>query len=157
MQNGPQNDLHSQPKSKQEIQAWLVQQIAGLLYVDPTTIDVRVSFNNYGLSSRDAVMLSGDLEEWLDRRLSPTLLYEYPTILALSEYLAGEPAGADGAAPLSAAAQQAGLDAPATARSADERLADLERLSDDEVEALLLEQLDKLKPDQSSAAQNAAF
>jgi hypothetical protein len=44
-----------------------------------------------------AVALSGKLEEWLGRRLSPTLIYNYPTIAALANHLAGEarrPSGA---------------------------------------------------------------
>ncbi|MFK7921050.1 MAG: beta-ketoacyl synthase N-terminal-like domain-containing protein, partial [Bacteroidia bacterium] len=70
-----------------EIQDWLIAQIAELLNQEPDTIDIRESFTNYGLSSRDVVILSGDLEEFLGRRLSPTLAYEYPSILTLSQYL----------------------------------------------------------------------
>jgi len=73
--------------SQQTIQDWLVTQIADLLYIEPEKIDSNEDFTSFGLSSRDAVMLSGDLEEWLERRLSPTLIYEYPTINSLSKYL----------------------------------------------------------------------
>jgi amino acid adenylation domain-containing protein len=73
--------------SQQTIQDWLMTQIAELLYIDPEKIDIKEDFTSFGLSSRDAVMLSGELEEWLDRRLSPTLIYEYPTIISLSNYL----------------------------------------------------------------------
>jgi myxalamid-type polyketide synthase MxaE and MxaD len=74
-----------------EIQDWLINYIAGLVKQAPGTIDIREPFLNYGLSSLDAVTLSGDLEELLGRHLSPTLAYEYPNILMLSRYL-----GADG-------------------------------------------------------------
>ena len=74
-----------------EIQDWLLTQIGELLQVDPETLDIRGTFTDYGLSSRDLVSLSGELEELLGRRLSPTLAYEYPSILTLSRYLA-EPA-----------------------------------------------------------------
>jgi acyl carrier protein len=74
--------------NKREIQDWLVNHIAELVHVVPATVDIRESFSNYGLSSLDAVSLSGDLEELLGRRLSPTLAYDYPNILALSNYLA---------------------------------------------------------------------
>lgn len=70
------------------IQDWLILQVSELLQIDPATIDIRESFTNYGLSSRDAVTLSGELEELLGRRLSPTLAYEYPSILALARHLA---------------------------------------------------------------------
>ncbi len=74
--------------SKREIQDWLIKHIAELLHVAPDTVDIRESFSNYGLSSLDVVSLSGDLEELLGRRLSPTLAYDYPNILALSDHLA---------------------------------------------------------------------
>ena len=70
-----------------EIQDWLIAHLAELLQVPPGSMDIRESFMNYGLSSRDAVALSGDLEELLGRRLSPTLAYEHPSILQLSQYL----------------------------------------------------------------------
>lgn len=70
-----------------EIQDWLIAQIAALLHIAPDTIDIQESFTNYGLSSRDVVTLSGDLEELLGRRLSPTLAYEYPSVLALAQHL----------------------------------------------------------------------
>jgi acyl carrier protein len=33
------------------------------------------------------VVLSGDLQTWLEIELDPTLLYDYPTIQSLAEYL----------------------------------------------------------------------
>jgi amino acid adenylation domain-containing protein len=75
-------------RSAPEIQAWLVNQIAQLVGEAPEAIDPKESFDTFGLSSREAVMLSGDLEDWLGRDLSPTLIYEYPTIEKLAEFLA---------------------------------------------------------------------
>lgn len=71
-----------------EIQEWLISHVAELLQITPDAIAKHEPFANYGLSSRDAVTLSGDLEELLGRRLSPTLAYEYPSILLLSRHLA---------------------------------------------------------------------
>ncbi|GAC1348687.1 MAG: hypothetical protein NVSMB27_17520 [Ktedonobacteraceae bacterium] len=73
------------------IQDWLVAQISGVLEIAPQNIDIREPFTNYGLTSLDAVGLSGDLEEWLGLRLSPTLAYEYSNIEALARHLAGDP------------------------------------------------------------------
>src|SRR5438552_10339338 len=73
------------------IQAWLVSQLSEVLGVEPQDMDIQEPFTNYGLTSRDAVSLSGDLEDWLGRELSPTLAYEYPTIESLARHLAGEP------------------------------------------------------------------
>lgn len=55
-------------------------------------------------------MLSGDLEEWLERRLSPTVVYQYPTIAALAEHLAAATAAPETAvAPSSSAVPQVTL------------------------------------------------
>ncbi len=75
-------------RSVEDIQEWLVSQLSNLLVLEPDDIDVREPLDTYGLASREAVMLSGDLEEWLGQRLSPTLVYEYPTIEALARCLA---------------------------------------------------------------------
>ncbi|MFD2201720.1 SDR family NAD(P)-dependent oxidoreductase [Shivajiella indica] len=73
--------------SKGEIQKWLIEQIAELAHINQSEIDIHEPFSNYGLTSRDVVTLSGDLEELLGLRLSPTLAYEYPSIAALSLHL----------------------------------------------------------------------
>jgi acyl transferase domain-containing protein/acyl carrier protein len=74
-----------------KIQDWLIAHVGELLHIAPGTIYIHDSLSNYGLTSRDAVALSGELEEWLGRRLSPTLAYEYPSIWLLSQHLAGPP------------------------------------------------------------------
>ncbi|MCU0535966.1 MAG: aminotransferase class I/II-fold pyridoxal phosphate-dependent enzyme [Hydrococcus sp. Prado102] len=73
-----------------EISSWLVARLAELLELDPNEIDRQEDLTEYGLSSVDAVNLSGDLENFLGRRLSPTVVWEYPTIEGLSKYLASE-------------------------------------------------------------------
>ncbi len=75
-------------KTAVEIQAWLTEQIAAILSISEDEIDPDETFDSFGLASRDAVSLSGDLEDYLERRLSPTLLYQYPTIRELAEHLA---------------------------------------------------------------------
>jgi acyl carrier protein len=70
-----------------EIQEWLIEQITELAQIHPREIDIYEPFSNYGLTSRDVVTLSGDLEELLGKRLSPTLAYEYPSIESLARHL----------------------------------------------------------------------
>ena len=55
-----------------------------------STIDPREPFTYYGLDSVQAVGLTGDLEIWLGRRLSPTLAWDYPNIESLARHLAVE-------------------------------------------------------------------
>jgi len=69
------------------IQAWLLTQISQHLKITPSEIDVRGPLARYGIDSKTAVSLSGELETWLERPLSPTLVYDYPNIESLSWHL----------------------------------------------------------------------
>ena len=75
-----------------EIQTWLVTQIARRVRCPVEAIDVRQPLARYGLKSLDAMELTGELERWLRRPLSPALIYSYPTIERLAHHLAAETA-----------------------------------------------------------------
>lgn len=77
------------PKTE-EIRAWLITHLAEHLEMQPAQIDIHKPFFEYGLGSIEAVGLSGDMEAWLGRDLSPTLLYDHSTIDTLARYLADE-------------------------------------------------------------------
>ena len=77
-----------QKNSAETIQSWLVARIAAMQELDPHSIDPRQPFTYYGLGSVQAVSLTGDLEVFLSRTLSPTLAWDYPTIELLAKYLA---------------------------------------------------------------------
>jgi acyl carrier protein len=79
----PGNTMHA-------IQERLIEQIANMQQIDPVLIDVQEPLANYGLSSIAALTLSGDMEVWLGCELEPTLVWDYPTIEELSNYLAKE-------------------------------------------------------------------
>ena len=74
--------------SEEALRAWLVGNVARQCGVQESEVDSRQPFTSYGLGSRDAVALSGQLEAWLQRELSPTLAWEYPTIDQLARHLA---------------------------------------------------------------------
>lgn len=78
------------PQSAPEIQAWIVSYLAEQLEIAPDEIDLAIPFDRYGLDSSVAVGMTGDLEDWLERELDPTLLYDYPTIEGLAQHLAEE-------------------------------------------------------------------
>lgn len=78
------------PRTEESIRNWLIEQIAIRVGKVPEGIDPGLSFEEYGLDSRATVQLSGELERLTGLRLSPGLLYEYPTISELSDHLAGE-------------------------------------------------------------------
>jgi acyl carrier protein len=73
-----------------QIEQWLIEHIAGLRQLELHQIDVRRPFVEYGLDSLAAMILMGDLEEWLGRELSPTLAWNYPSIETLARNLASE-------------------------------------------------------------------
>ncbi|HEY2502020.1 MAG TPA: SDR family NAD(P)-dependent oxidoreductase [Mycobacterium sp.] len=77
-----------------EIAAWFLSRLSEELGLSPTEIDPSLPFAHYGLDSVRAIRLTAALEAWLQRELSPTVAYEYPTIELLSEQLA-EDAPAD--------------------------------------------------------------
>src|ERR1019366_5250233 len=81
------------------IQAWLVSKLSERLGIKSHEIDIREPFASYGLGSTEAVSLAGELAEWLGRKLSPALVYEYPTIETLARHLAKSPDLSESTAP----------------------------------------------------------
>ncbi|MCG8918745.1 SDR family NAD(P)-dependent oxidoreductase [Actinokineospora sp. PR83] len=88
--------------SQENLLAWLVGRVAELRNLPVAEVDPDRPLTELGMSSRDAVTLSGDLGKLLGRPLPPTLAWESPTISALVASLTGEDTGRD--QPLVAAA-----------------------------------------------------
>ena len=72
---------------RDSIEEWLIEWIAKELGMPPAEIETSKSLLNYSLSSVTAMMLVGDLEEWLGLTLPPTLVWDYPSIAAIADYL----------------------------------------------------------------------
>ncbi len=73
----------------ESLRAWLVSRVAALRGIEPRTIDARERFSSHGLDSLGAGRLIGELAVLLGRPLSPTLIWEQPTIDALAAHLGG--------------------------------------------------------------------
>ncbi|WP_448265127.1 thioester reductase domain-containing protein [Nostoc sp. DSM 114159] len=73
-----------------DIQIFLVSNLAKLLEVATDEIDVKEHLENYGLDSAQAMILVSNLEKLLGFQPSPLLLWHYPNIEALSQRLAEE-------------------------------------------------------------------
>ena len=71
------------------IHQWLITRLSELRSIPPGQIDDRRPFESLGVDSLLAVQLSGELEEYLGVSLAPTLLYDHPSIGALTDHLAG--------------------------------------------------------------------
>jgi acyl carrier protein len=85
--------------TREQIQHWLLVKLATALKLRPADIDVGEPLARYGIDSPLVISLSGELERLLGRPLSPTLVFEYPTVAALAGYLAGERGDAEPVAP----------------------------------------------------------
>ena len=73
---------------KSDIEEWLITYMREELNIDENEIDFDAQFSDYGLDSSAAVILTGDLGEWLGYDPEPTLLLDYPTLSKLVDYLA---------------------------------------------------------------------
>lgn len=72
---------------------WLVARVAACTGFDGEDIDPDAPFAQYGLTSRDALTLSGEIEDLLGCTVSPTVVWEHPTIRSMAAYVAaGAPA-----------------------------------------------------------------
>jgi amino acid adenylation domain-containing protein len=82
---------------RETIQRWLSAALAERLGDASVEIDIAAPFASYGLDSVDVVSMIGDLEDWLGRSLDSTLTWDYPSVSALADYLAGaaQPAPAE--------------------------------------------------------------
>lgn len=67
-----------------QIVEWCRQHIATLLDFPVERIPADAEFDSFGLDSAAAVSLVVDLEEWLGAEVSPSLLFEFPTVQALA-------------------------------------------------------------------------
>jgi acyl carrier protein len=116
----------------------LREQIASVLRLPTERIGIRAPLHGLGMDSLMALEFRNRLEDKLGVRLPATLVWQYPTVAALAEHLAGMldlPA-----APASAAveSQEPAAAEPAMPSSALKRITEL---SDEEVERLFAERL----------------
>ncbi len=76
--------------NKAELQNWLLDTLQQRLKIPAAQIDLGEPLARYGLDSMTAVAMSGDLASWLNRPLPSTLLYDYPSLNELMDYILGE-------------------------------------------------------------------
>jgi acyl carrier protein len=118
----------SETKTRDAVTAWLVDWIANELDMAKDEIDTDRSLLEYSLSSVTATILVGDLEDWLDLRLPPTLVWDYPSIDAMTAHLMSQ---------MGQEQTAAATEASADAEDAASLLENLDNLSEEEIDALL--------------------
>lgn len=82
----------------QDAQDWLVDKIAHRLGVTHQEVPPEQYFDEMDLDSTEALILAGEMENWLGFELGTTALWYHPTIKDLAEHIAQESAERAGAA-----------------------------------------------------------
>lgn len=85
--------INTVPKSDSQaikIETWLVNWLKDKRQLLISEINTQQSFADYGLNSMEIVTLTGDLEKWLGESVSPSLIWDYPSIQALAIHLCKE-------------------------------------------------------------------
>jgi acyl carrier protein len=86
-------------RTEEQILTWLQARVATRLNTTPDRIDPQRDLTEYGLDSLEAVSLTGELEELLNRRIEPTLVWDNPNLAAISAFLARPASGNEEAVP----------------------------------------------------------
>lgn len=78
-------------RSAADVQHWLVSYVARELQIPREHVTIDEEFVNMGLSSRQAIIMTDDLEAVIGEPMDPALLWDFPTIRQLADHL-GRPA-----------------------------------------------------------------
>ncbi|MDG4764521.1 acyl carrier protein [Solwaraspora sp. WMMD406] len=73
--------------TEDEVRDWLVGKLAHRLSVPADRVNVDQYFDEFDLDSTEALVLSGELENWLGFELETTALWYHPTINELAGYI----------------------------------------------------------------------
>ena len=77
-------------ETQAEIQAFLVEKLALALRTTPEKINVNEPLAVYGLDSLEAMTVMGQLSERCGYEFDFDVLWDYPTIAAVTEYVVNE-------------------------------------------------------------------
>ena len=66
---------------------WLTTRLASSLEVSPTSLDPQVPLAELGVDSARAIGLVGEIEEHFDIDVDPTLIFDYPTLSRIADYI----------------------------------------------------------------------
>ncbi|WAJ46836.1 sulfolipid-1 biosynthesis phthioceranic/hydroxyphthioceranic acid synthase [Mycobacterium sp. Aquia_216] len=70
-----------------ELRRWLIDYLITEIGCDSDEVGLDVAFNDLGVGSRDAVVLSGELATLINRSVSPVDFWQHPTINELVQFL----------------------------------------------------------------------
>ncbi|TWT65369.1 AMP-binding protein [Allorhodopirellula solitaria] len=81
---------HGQQIVRDRIERVLLNWLVGQLGCERNSVDAQRPFAECGIDSLMAVEMSGQMEHWLDVRLSPVIAWSHPNAEKLAEYLADQ-------------------------------------------------------------------
>jgi acyl carrier protein len=73
--------------NRRAILRWLTTQLASYLEVPTAAIDLMVPLAEMGVDSVHALSLVGDVEAHFDIDVDPTMIFDYPTLSHIAEYI----------------------------------------------------------------------
>jgi acyl carrier protein len=73
--------------NRRPILRWLTTQLASYLEVPATTINPMVPLAEMGVDSVHAISLVGDVELRFDIDVDPTMIFDYPTLSGIAEFI----------------------------------------------------------------------
>ena len=73
--------------NRRQVQQWLSSRLAWHLQIAGHTIDAAVPLAELGVDSVRALGLVGDVETHFDIEADPTMIFDYPTLSDIAEYI----------------------------------------------------------------------
>lgn len=74
-------------RTADEVDDWLVRNFADALHVEARELDPSAPLSNYGLQSVTVMDIATQLSQWIGFKISPNIVYDFPTINALTKHL----------------------------------------------------------------------
>ena len=82
--------MHTHRTARNPVLHWLITRLAWHLEVPTHAVDPTVPLAEIGVDSVRAVGLVGDIEVHWDIDVDPTLVFDYPTLAHIAEYISCE-------------------------------------------------------------------
>ncbi|GAA2204991.1 hypothetical protein GCM10009850_006470 [Nonomuraea monospora] len=80
--------MASTPFDEADFRTWLTERLARHLKREPSAIDADTPLADYGLDSLYALAIVDEIENYLDIAIDATMMWDYPSVSALSSALA---------------------------------------------------------------------
>jgi acyl carrier protein len=81
------NHQETEMNPNRSILGWLTTQLASYLQVPATAINPMVPLAEMGVDSVHAISLVGDVELRFDIDVDPTMIFDYPTLSRIAEFI----------------------------------------------------------------------